>query len=177
MHLLPDGLGRLRGQRVGDGLCRQGRGGEGGVGVGGRRGVAGSVEVSTGVGAGGIRGCGGSDESHWQERLTSAGEMLAVAADTQKDTQCLRQAARRGRWTQDKVRKRCLERELTAGRGGRQVAVTLIERDAAVARCERRAGAAWRAMMAVEGLELAHVGQWYGEGLRRAGCRRPRPRR
>ncbi len=103
------------------------------------------------------------------------GEMQTVPADKQADTQGVRQSARRVALdAQDKVKKRRLERDKRLSAWGIQVAVALGERDAAVARCERRAGAALRAMTDDEGLELAHAILWCGEGLTRRDASRLR---
>ncbi len=103
------------------------------------------------------------------------GEVQAGSGDKQADTQGVRQSARRVALdAQDKVKKRRLERDKRLSALGIEVAVALGERDAAVARCERRAGAALRAMTDDEGLELAHAILWCGEGLTRRDASRLR---
>ncbi|WP_295702132.1 hypothetical protein [Lapillicoccus sp.] len=103
------------------------------------------------------------------------GEMQAGPGDKQADTQGVRQSARRVALdAQDKVKKRRLERDKRLSALGIQVAVALGERDAAVARCERRAGAALRAMTDDEGLALVQAVLWCGEGLTRREASRLR---
>jgi hypothetical protein len=86
-----------------------------------------------------------------------------------------RQAARRAALdAQAKMRAQRVEREKRLSALAVQVMVALGERDEEVARCERRAGEALRAMTEDEGLGLAGAVQWCGDGMTRREATRLR---
>ena len=86
-----------------------------------------------------------------------------------------RQVARRAALdAQAKMRAQRVEREKRVSALGVQVMVALGDRDEVVARCERRAGEALRAMTVAEGLGLAEAAQWCGEGMTRREATRLR---
>lgn len=89
--------------------------------------------------------------------------------------QSARQVARRAALdAQAKMRAQRVEREKRVSVLGVQVMVALGDRDEVVARCERRAGEALRAMTEGEGLGLAEAVQWCGEGMTRREATRLR---
>ena len=89
--------------------------------------------------------------------------------------QSARQVARRAALdAQAKVRAQRVEREKRVSALGVQVMVALGERDDVVARCERRAGEALRAMTEDEGLGLGEAVQWCGDGMTRREATRLR---
>ena len=86
-----------------------------------------------------------------------------------------RQVARRAALdAQARLRARRVQREKRLSALGVQVMVALGERDEVVARCERRAGEALRAMTEDQGLGLAEAVQWCGAGMTRREASRLR---
>lgn len=89
--------------------------------------------------------------------------------------QSARQVARRAALdAQAKMRAQRVEREKRVSALGVQVMVALGDRDEVVARCERRAGEALRAMTEDEGLGLTEAAQWCGEWMTRREAARLR---
>lgn len=80
--------------------------------------------------------------------------------------QTIRQRARRtARETADRRRRERAERERRVVDLAEQVMVAVGERDVAVAAAERKAGAAVRQLIEIEGLSVSEAVEWFGGTL------------